>query len=278
MTARDLVAAALALALAAPTSARAEPPAPATIEPPTDAAPATIEAAPPTDAAPPLDVPATDATAQPDATEIDATASAPTDGAARLGRIDGRVTASEAPGVAVPGARVRFTCTCLPEPIEVHSEFDGRFGLGELPPGVYVVAIDRDGPRSERTRSLDPGGRTERELAVAPASPVFDLEVHERKIERARLVIAGGSVAALGGLLMIVAAGVEANKPECMFGLDDCANAPRPAFARALGIAGGVVLAGGAALIGVGIARRHKLRAKLRGDLTSIGVTVSGRF
>ncbi|MBX7080521.1 MAG: carboxypeptidase-like regulatory domain-containing protein [Nannocystaceae bacterium] len=294
MNARPVVATALALVLVAPTVARGAN-APVIVEP-TDAAAPTAEAptaeAPtaeaPTAEAPPVDAPDTrdapgtsdapstnDATSTNDAsTEV---TTAPT-GDALLGRIEGRITASEAAGVGVPGARVRITCTCLPEPVELHSEFDGRFGLGELPPGVYVVAVDREGPSSERTISVEPGGRAELELAVAPASPVFDLEHHERKIERAGLMIAAGSVAALGGLLMIVAAGVEANKPECMFGLDDCANAPRPEFARALGIAGGVVLAGGAALVGVGIARRHRLRAQLRGDWTSIGVTVSGRF
>ena len=114
---------------------------------------------------------------------------------------------------------------------------------------------------------------------VAASEPVtYDLDDSERKLARAQTMIAAGSVAGVGALVMLIAAGVEHNKPPCMFGLDDCSNAPRPAVATGLAIGGALLLGVGATLIGFGAAKQRRLRMGMRGDRTQVSVAISGRF
>lgn len=116
------------------------------------------------------------------------------------------------------------------------------------------------------------------DLAQAYASTTHDLDDRDRQLRRASSLIAGGAVAATAGLVMLIGAATEAAKPECKFDLDTCANAPRPAVARGLGIGSAIALAGGAAMIGYGLHRRHRLMTSFGADANSVAMTVSGRF
>jgi hypothetical protein len=115
------------------------------------------------------------------------------------------------------------------------------------------------------------------EAEVAAATPT-EADIREIKLRRAQSMIAVGAVAALAGFVMAVAAGVEHAKADCKFGLDDCANAPRPAVTKGLGIGGAIGLVGGAALVGIGVYKLRKLRASVAVDGRSAGVVLSGRF
>lgn len=115
--------------------------------------------------------------------------------------------------------------------------------------------------------------------AAAAAAPItYDLDQDDRKLARAQTMIAAGSVAGVGALVMLIAAGVEHNKPKCMFGLEDCSNAPRPAVATGLAVGGALLLGVGATLIGFGAAKQRRLRMAMGGDRTQVSVAISGRF
>jgi hypothetical protein len=116
------------------------------------------------------------------------------------------------------------------------------------------------------------------DVAAAYAATTHDLDDRDRQLRRASSLIAGGAVAATVGLVMLIGAGTEAAKPDCKFGLDSCANAPRPAIARGLGIGSAIALAGGAAMIGFGLHRRHRLQTSFGADANSVAMTVAGRF
>ncbi len=115
------------------------------------------------------------------------------------------------------------------------------------------------------------------EEEVAAATPIED-EQREAKIRRAQTMIAAGSIAAIGGFVMAIAAGIEGAKPECKFGLDDCSNAPRPNVTAGLAIGATIGLAAGAALLGVGVYKLRKVRASIVADGRTAGLVISGRF
>lgn len=119
------------------------------------------------------------------------------------------------------------------------------------------------------------GEVTEEEVAAATPS---DADRREVQIQRSQAAIAAGSIAALAGLVMIIAAGVEGAKPDCKFGLDDCSNAPRPRVTTGLAIGASVMLAGGGTLLGVGIYKLRRLRASVAVDGRSAGIVLRGRF
>lgn len=115
------------------------------------------------------------------------------------------------------------------------------------------------------------------EAEVAAATPIED-EQREAKIRRAQTMIAAGSIAAIGGFVMAIAAGIEGAKPECKFGLDECSNAPRPNVTAGLAIGATIGLAAGAALLGVGVYKLRKVRASIVADGRTAGLVISGRF
>lgn len=102
----------------------------------------------------------------------------------------------------------------------------------------------------------------------------------EDKIRVARTMIAAGGVMGVGSFILLIAGRVEKNKPECMFGLDSCADAPRREVARGLYIGGGLLAAGAIGLVTTGLLRMHKLRAGVFADkgTETAGITLSGRF
>jgi hypothetical protein len=115
-------------------------------------------------------------------------------------------------------------------------------------------------------------------LAKAYAESSDELDARDKKLRRANSMIAIGAVTATAGLVMLIGAVTEANKPDCKFDLDTCANAPRPAVARGLGAGAGIALAGGLALVGVGAFKRYKLRPSVDANATSVAITLRGRF
>lgn len=106
----------------------------------------------------------------------------------------------------------------------------------------------------------------------------IDDDKRETKIRRAQTMIAAGSIAAIGGFVMAIAAGIEGAKPDCKFGLDDCDNAPRPNVTAGLAVGATLGLAAGAALLGVGIYKLRKVRASVVADGRTAGLVISGRF
>jgi hypothetical protein len=115
------------------------------------------------------------------------------------------------------------------------------------------------------------------EAEVAAATPIA-ADRREAQIRSAQTMIAAGSIFAIGGFVMAVAAGVEGAKPDCKFGLDDCSNAPRPKVTTGLAIGATIGLAAGAALLGVGIYKLRKVRASVAVDGRTAGLVISGRF
>jgi hypothetical protein len=193
-------------------------------------------------------------------------------------RIRGVVLDTEQSGIGVPDVTIRVACPCLPEPIVMHSDYDGRFELDDLPAGTFTLMLDRGGRRTERIVSVGAGQRVRIQVKVEPPTESVELERREKVERRAAVMLATGAISAIGGFVMVIAAGIEANKPPCMFGLDDCSNAPRPAVAKGMGIGGAVLMAGGAALITFGALSRRRLRAAVAADSQSVGVTLRGRF
>lgn len=133
------------------------------------------------------------------------------------------------------------------------------------------------GPQPEPTAPEPPPPTFDLE-PDAPEPITIDLDDRDRKLRRASSLIAGGAVMVTAGLVMLIGAATEAAKPACKFDLDTCANAPRPAVARGLGVGAAIALVGGAALVGFGAHRRHKLNAAIAGDANAVALTVSGRF
>jgi len=99
-----------------------------------------------------------------------------------------------------------------------------------------------------------------------------------REAARARTLIAAGALSGFASALMLVMAGVEANKPDCDFDRVRCDDAPRPSVARGLGIAGGILAVGGATMLGLGIRRNRRLRAGVVADDQSAALLLRGRF
>ncbi len=282
----------VAVALAGPQLAHASAPVPVqrpsgVRTPPPAEAP--VVEAPPAEAPvveAPLDAPAGPASPEADA-PVQTDAEPPADVAEPVddppaegprGRIAGTVFDTELAGVGVPDVSIIAVCPCLDEPIDIASDYDGRFEIDGLPAGTYTLHFDRGGRTSKRILSLADGQRAKITVDVAPPTETTEIERREKIERRAATMIAAGSVAGLAGLVMIIAAGVEANKPPCMFGLDTCSNAPRPAFAKGLGIGGALAVAGGATLVLVGVFSRRRMRAAVAADNQSAALVISGRF
>jgi hypothetical protein len=103
-------------------------------------------------------------------------------------------------------------------------------------------------------------------------------ELDRRRDEeaRARTMMSIGGVLAVGALGLLIGAGVERAKHECMFGLDDCPSAPRRNLAIGLGVSGAIAAVTGGVLIGLGIHRVRRLRASIAvqdGEVAFVALT-----
>jgi hypothetical protein len=199
-------------------------------------------------------------------------------GAIPEGRIEGLLLDREQAGVPLPHTVVELSCTCLPATMTTVTDETGRYVAESLPPGVYTIRADRGGPPTRQVFSLGLGQFAQVDLTLAPPTSSATLERRAADESRARTMLALGGVAVVGSIGLLIAASVEKRKPECNFGLDDCAAAPRHGLATTLGITGGLFAAGGAALIGVGAHRLRKLRAAVAIEDGEVALLVSGRF
>ncbi len=193
-------------------------------------------------------------------------------------RIRGRLFDREIAGAPLANTRVELTCPCLIEAITAFTDELGDFEVDELPAGVYTVRAERGGPPSSRIVSLSSAQTVEVELTLAPPTPTEEIERRAAIETRARTLIAMGGVAEVAAIGLLIATGVENSKPDCNFGLDDCADAPRPKLAAGLGITGGIMAAGGAALIGIGVHRLRRLRAEIAVADGEVAFVLSGKF
>ena len=193
-------------------------------------------------------------------------------------RIHGRLYDREIAGAPLANTRVELSCPCLIETVTAFTDATGDFEVDELPPGVYTVRAERGGPPSSQIVSVGPAQTIEVELTLAPPTTTEELERRAGIESRARTMIAMGGVAEVAAIGLLVATGVENSKPACNFDLDDCAAAPRPKLAAALGITGGLLAAGGAALIGVGVHRLRRLRAEIAISDGEVAFVFSGKF
>jgi hypothetical protein len=154
----------------------------------------------------------------------------------------------------------------------------GRFKFVGLPPGVYTIIATRGGRPTQEIVPVAEGDSAAIEMRVGPPVTSAELDARDFQRERANTMIAIGGVAEIGALVMLLAAAIEQRKPDCDFGLPDCADAPRRGVTMGLGIGGGILALGGAALLGVGIHRLRKLNARIAVDDRTVGFTLSGRF
>jgi hypothetical protein len=145
------------------------------------------------------------------------------------------------------------------------------------PPAESVVTTEASAESAPAVVISDEDLDEVTEEEVAAATPI-DADRREAQIRSAQTMIAAGSIFAIGGFVMAVAAGVEGAKPDCKFGLDDCSNAPRPKVTTGLAIGATIGLAAGAALLGVGIYKLRKVRASVAVDGRTAGLVISGRF
>jgi hypothetical protein len=145
------------------------------------------------------------------------------------------------------------------------------------PPGESVVTTDASAEPAPAVVITDEDLDEVTEEEVAAATPI-DADRREAQIRSAQTMIAAGSIFAIGGFVMAVAAGVEGAKPDCKFGLDECSNGPRPKVTTGLAIGATIGLAAGAALLGVGIYKLRKVRASVAVDGRTAGLVISGRF
>lgn len=86
-----------------------------------------------------------------------------------------------------------------------------------------------------------------------------------------------GTLAA-GGALLIGSIAMGASDPCNRKWGNSCQPEARNRAALVLGIPAAILLAGGAAMLGVGLARKHRLALDLQAGRTSVGITVRGRF
>jgi hypothetical protein len=139
-------------------------------------------------------------------------------------------------------------------------------------------------PPIEETPPAEPPPSTTDEvsndIAIAQeyAASSDELDRRDKAMRRANSMIAIGAVTTLAGLVMLIAAVTEANKADCKFDLDTCANAPRPAVAKGLGAGAGIAIAGGIALVALGALKRYKLRPVVDANATSFAIGLRGRF
>lgn len=192
--------------------------------------------------------------------------------------IRGRITDTEVEGAPVAGAVVVAMCSCLNGPRSVSTDEEGSFELTDLPAGQYTLVVDRGGPVSRTYVALAPAGTRIVTLAVAPPISTTLDEERRRELARAHTMIVAGSLGIIAAALMFVSARVEGTKPDCNFGLDDCSDRPRPGLATGLGVAGGILTAGGTALIVVGAWKNRRIRARFDLDRQGASVNLTGRF
>jgi hypothetical protein len=282
---------ALALVFVAPTAGGApvpiqRPDALAPEAPPVEAVPP-AEATPPAEAVPPAEatpapepVPVADPEPPAETTPLEPAPEpeAPLEATADRGEIEGWLTDRALAGAPIAGAGVELSCTCLPGKLFTISDDQGHFQFDGLPAGVYTVVADRGGPATRRTVALANGQSADVELRVAPPLDTVEIDRREREASRARSMLAIGGVAAVGAMILFIAAGVEGAKHDCQFGLDDCARAPRPKVTAGLAIGGGILAVGGGTLIGLGAHRLRKLRASIAVQDGTLALRVAGRF
>ncbi|MEM6990396.1 MAG: hypothetical protein AAF721_07865 [Myxococcota bacterium] len=145
--------------------------------------------------------------------------------------------------------------------------------VAETDPAPLPVAVEPD-------CELEPDG------CLAPEDDAFDITFvgeddtaeRNREITRARTMLAAGGLSGVASVLLLIAAGVEASKPACKFGLETCDSGPRKGVAAGLGVTGAIAGLGAAALITVGVRRLRRLKVGVMGDEQSASVTLRGRF
>lgn len=237
-----------------------EPDVPAEAEPEAPVTPATEPAPPPASETAPAPPPV--ATANVHAT----------------GTIEGVLTDAEIEGVPLSGVMVTIQCSCLDETLVEVTDSKGHFIAEDLPPGVHTITADRGGPPTQRVAALSPGEAVQVDFEVAPPTTTETLDRRREEEQSARTLLAAGGLLAIGGALLLIATGVENAKRECLFDQDDCAAAPRPGLTRGLGVTGGLLMAGGAAMVTVGIVRKRRLKARIAIEDQAASLVLSGRF
>ena len=212
------------------------------------------------------------------APENDAKAASEPRHEARLGVLRGTITDTETEGAFVRGVLVELVCPCLEETRFTTTDDEGRYTFEELPAGVYTVQVTRGGIPTQRVLSVFGERDQEANLRVAPPPTTAQVEDRFRRTQRARTMVAGGGVAGVGALLMLIGAVVEQRKPDCDFGLETCDDAPRPGVTTGLAIGSGILAAGSAALIGLGVHELRRLEAEVQFDEQTVMLRLGGRF
>lgn len=225
------------------------------VQRPTVVAPSTPAPAPPVTAAP---TPAPPVEAGPGPTLVPDPA-APT---APIATVPDPVAPAPEPSAAIPPGVPSPSVEASPEPAELEA-----VGPTEAPMMAAPLETEVSPPPAEFDTT---------DLSMEPWRSLDDS--HSRDVALARTMVAGGALSGVAALMMLIASGIERNKPACDFGLSDCADAPRRGVAAGLGVAGGVLLAGGAALVTVGVVRLRRLKVGATVDGRSAMLRVGGRF
>lgn len=215
------------------------------------------------------------------ATEGPATSEPPTTAeplSTASGVIEGILTDTEYTGVPMAGVNVVLQCSCLEQPVQTFTDVDGHYRVEDLPSGIYTVLGERGGRPTERVVAVAPGERVTLDFRVGPPTTTEELDRRREEETRAQTLLSVGGVSALGGILLLIGAGVENAKRDCQFGLEDCPAAPRPQVTRGLAVGGLVALVGGTALVALGVHKKRRLRASIAADDRSAALVLTGRF
>ena len=158
---------------------------------------------------------------------------------------------------------------------------DEPAGLDDEPAGLddEPAGLDDEPAGLDDEPGLDgeaPGLDIEPDLG---ADPIYDPLRDSPEAMQARRRITGGIILLSAGTVLIVSAiGMAASDPCARLAGNSCSEDSRARAARTIAVPGALMTAGGAALLGVGLHQRKRLRASVYGGPTAFGIHLTGRF
>lgn len=181
----------------------------------------------------------------------------------------------------VEGALILIQGGGLEERVELTTDIGG-YADAALPPGRYTVRLIAGKIDLTRVVTLE-AGPTPLDFQVDRGRYSRDMDEYKRadarpEFRRATLVASAGGVLIAGGIFTGVAAGLEAQRPDCPLGQSECNFGPRTDIATGLGVAAAISIAGGTALVVLGVRNMRRARPTAYMTPRSAGVGMAMAF